>query len=109
MGAVARFHRLLKKQKSARDPWEPRTDKDGELLPGEFERCYPGMVNVCLLHARGTEAWRDGGTDQCMCETVSHAVLRLQAEVKLAQRDEQRARTHRENLEAQLKALGAGE
>jgi hypothetical protein len=71
---------------------------------------FPGMANVCLLHAGdyyrdGSLTWRKGGTSNCMGEREQDALVRLRAEAAWARQDEAKARERAEQLEAELRRI----
>ena len=74
---------------------------------------FPGMANVCYLHAAewyrdGSTKWREGGTNNCVCERANDALARLRGEAAWARQDETNARLRAEDLEAQVARLEAG-
>lgn len=69
---------------------------------------FPGMANVCLLHAmayrdHGDLTWRDGGTNGCLCERASHAAARLRGELAWARQDMTLAAARVRQLEAAVR------
>ncbi len=82
-------------------------------LPTMTLKDFPGMANVCLLHASdyyrdGSLAWRDGGTPRCVCERETDALVRLRAEITWARWDEEQARRRAERLEAEFARIERG-
>jgi len=60
-----------------------RAVTEGEI---SFKDQFPGMTQVCFLHAN-SDLWRQGGTADCVCQRIDDEAKLLEAQIILANRD----------------------